>query len=151
MKRANESAPRSVVLDASALLASAFDEPGGAVVRSLISGATISAVNWSEFVQKVQQRGVVTLGMREELEGAGLTIEPVTTQQAEAAATLWPLARPLGLSLADRLCLALGLRQPSTVYTADRAWTQLSPLPALEVVCIRPSLARHEARAVTYS
>jgi PIN domain nuclease of toxin-antitoxin system len=134
----------AVVLDASCLLASAFGEPGGEGVRPLISGALISAVNWSEFVQKVQQRGIHTQGIRTELEGAGLRIVPVSVAQAEAAAELWPLGRPLGLSLADRLCLALGLAQPSKVYTADRAWTQLPTLPHLEVVCIRATQVLHD-------
>jgi len=133
-----------VVLDASALLASAFGEPGGDAVRSLVAGALISAANWSEFYQKVQQRGIVTQGMRAELEGAGLCIVPVSAEHAEAAADLWPLCRALGLSLADRLCLALALAQPSRVYTADRAWTRLSPLPGLDVVCIRPVTVVHE-------
>lgn len=134
-----------VVLDASALLASAFGEPSGDFVRELISGARISAANWSEFFQKVQQRGVATQGMRTELEAAGLCIVPVSAAHAEAAADLWSLCRPLGLSLADRLCLALAMAQPSTVYTADRAWTQLATLPAIEIVCIRPPAAVHDA------
>ncbi len=139
----NKPAP-AVVLDASALLASAFGEPGADLVRSNISGALISAANWSEFVQKVQQNGIDTQGMRAELEGAGLRIVPVSAQQAETAAGLWPLTRPLGLSLADRLCLALALAQPSRVYTADRAWTLLPALPALDVVCIRPVQVLHQ-------
>jgi len=133
------------VLDASALLASAFGEPGGDMVREQISGARISAANWSEFFQKVQQRGVATDGMRTELESAGLCIVPVSAEQAETAAALWPECRPLGLSLADRLCLALAMAHPSRVYTADRAWTQLKPIPGLELVCIRPLAAVHEA------
>lgn len=133
-----------VVLDASALLASAFGEPGGDAVRGLISGARISAANWSEFFQKVQQRGVATQGMRAELEAAGLHIVPVSAAHAEAAADLWPLCRQLGLSLADRLCLAMAMAQTSRVYTADRAWTQLTTLPALDIVCIRPVAAVHE-------
>lgn len=136
---------RVVVLDASALLASAFAEPGGETVRRLISGAQMSAANWSEFYQKIQQRGVPCQGLRSELEGAGLQIVPVSAQHAEAAATLWQLCRPLGLSLADRLCLALALSQPSRVYTADRVWSELAPMPDLEVMCIRPLLALHEA------
>jgi len=134
-----------VVLDASALLASAFGEPGGDVVRELISGARISAANWSEFFQKVRQRGVSTDGMRTELESAGLRIVPVSADQAEAAAALWPACRPLDLSLADRLCLALAMAQPSRVYTADRVWTRLEPMPGLELVCIRPLATMHEA------
>jgi len=133
-----------VVLDASCLLASAFGEPGGELVRPLLAGAMISTVNWSEFLQKVQQRGINTKGMRAELEGAGLKIVPVSVQHAEAAAELWPLGRALGLSLADRLCLALGLAQAAQVYTADRAWTELAPLPNLEIVCIRPAQVLHQ-------
>lgn len=139
----NSTAP-CTVLDASALLASAFGEPGGDMVRGLISGAIISAANWSEFFQKVQQRGVATQGMRAELEAAGLRIVPVSALHAESAAELWPMCCPLGLSLADRLCLALALAQPSTVYTADRVWSQLTALPTLEVVCIRPVTTVHE-------
>jgi len=134
----------AVVLDASCLLASAFGELGAEMVRPLISGAMISTANWSEFVQKVQQHGIETAGMRAELEGAGLQIVPVTVQHAEAAAELWPLARPLGLSLADRLCLALGLAKASKVYTTDRAWTQLPELPHLQVICIRSAQVLHE-------
>jgi len=136
-----------VVLDASALLASAFGEPGADQVRAEISGALISTANWSEFVQKVLQNGINTQGMRAELEGAGLRIVPVTVQQAETAAGLWPTTRPLGLSLADRLCLALALVQPSRVFTTDRVWTQLPALPALEVVCIRPAQVLHQDTA----
>lgn len=139
----NKSAP-IVVLDASSLLASAFGEPGGEAVRSVISGAWISSANWSEFYQKVLQRGVPTKGMRSELEGAGLRIVPVTAEHAEAAAELWAWGRPLGLSLADRLCLALALGQPSRVFTADLVWTQLPALPNLEVICIRPAQTLHE-------
>jgi len=137
-----------VVLDASSLLASAFGEPGAEVVRGLISGALISAVNWSEFFQKVQQHGVATKGMRAELEGAGLRIVPLSAQQAEAGAELWRMTRPLGLSLADRLCLALAMGQPSRVLTADRVWTQLAPIPNLEVICIRPAQTLHESTIV---
>jgi len=136
--------PAAVVLDASCLLASAFGEPGGDAVRGLIPGALVSAANWSEFFQKVQQRGIATQGMRAELEGAGLRIVPVTAEHAEVAAELWTWGRPLGLSLADRLCLALAMRQPSRVFTADRAWSQLPDLPQLEVVCIRPAQTLHE-------
>ncbi len=40
------------VLDASALLAYPHDEPGGARVESILHGALISTVNWSEAAQK---------------------------------------------------------------------------------------------------
>lgn len=137
----------AVVLDASALLAYAFGEPGGETVGPLIAGALISAANWSEWFQKVAQRGVATAGLRAELEALGLVIVPADADQAERAAALWPLTRPLGLSLADRLCLALGqARLPARVVTADRAWLALQArLPeGLVVDCVRPPQALHE-------
>jgi PIN domain nuclease of toxin-antitoxin system len=50
----------------------------------------------------------------------GLEIEPVTASDAEWAARRW--VRDEGLSLADRLCLALGDRLDADVLTADRTW-----------------------------
>jgi PIN domain nuclease of toxin-antitoxin system len=32
------------------------------------------------------------------------------------------MAKPLGLSLGDRACLALAMQRNATVYTADRAF-----------------------------
>ncbi len=134
------------VLDSSCLLASVFQEPGGEKVRSLLAGAMMSAVNWSEFVQKAAQYGVDTLGMRSDAEGAGLRIMPVTADLAEAAAALWTVGKKAGLSLGDRMCLALAQQYGVTAYTTDLAWTACAfDFP---VVCIRPprqASAVHEA------
>ncbi len=48
------------VLDASALLAAFFDEPGADVVAERMSGALMSAVNLSEVVAKLIDRGAST-------------------------------------------------------------------------------------------
>lgn len=49
-----------------------------------------------------------------------LTVEPVTLDDAERAASIW--SPESGLSLGDRLCLALGDRMNSTILTGDRRW-----------------------------
>ena len=116
---------RGVVLDASALLAWLHDEPGGDQVEALLEVAVMSTVNWSEVLQKSLARGVAVEGLREDLEALGLQIEPFTMRDAEIAAGLWKQTRALGLSLADRACLALGLRLGWPVITADRAWQAL--------------------------
>ena len=134
------------VLDSSCLLASVFQEPGGEKVRALLAGAMMSAVNWSEFVQKAAQYGVDTLGMRSDAEGAGLRIMPVTVDLAEAAAALWPVGKKVGLSLGDRMCLALAQQYRATAYTTDVAWTAC--VFDFPIVCIRPprpASAVHEA------
>jgi PIN domain nuclease of toxin-antitoxin system len=49
-----------------------------------------------------------------------LHLEPVTAEDAERAAASW--APGTGLSLADRLCPALGERLGGVALTADGAW-----------------------------
>ncbi len=110
------------VLDSSALLAFLLAEPGGDRVQAALEDreGTCSAVVWSEVAQKVRFRGIGWRPVRSLLINFGITVEPVTIEDAEAAAELWRAGD--GLSLADRLCLALGARLGATVLTADRAW-----------------------------
>jgi ribonuclease VapC len=124
----------SVVHDASSLLALAFREPGAAVVRQALRDSLISSVNWSEFTQKVQQRGGNTTPLASILEKLGLTIVPFTTSTAELAASLYPQTKPLGLSLGDRACLALGLETSLEVYTADKTWATLALAVPIRVI-----------------
>ncbi len=115
----------SVVLDASALLAFLHDEPGGEAVSPALEGGRVSAVNWSEVLQKSLQRKVDIEGMQQEFIEVGVTFEPFTPQQAETAARLWSRTRNHGLSLADRACLALAMDKALPVLTADGAWAAL--------------------------
>lgn len=113
----------NAVLDASALLALLYREPGADAVEEVLDGAVVSAVNWSEVLQKLAQRGVrpasATVAALLEL---GLRIEPFTLVDARRAAELWEAGRETGLSLGDRACLALGHRLAAEALTADRAW-----------------------------
>jgi PIN domain nuclease of toxin-antitoxin system len=109
------------VFDASALLAFVQGETGSDVVeRALSAGGTVGAANWSEVAQAVRARDrdwpLVSLLLR----SYDLAIEPVTVADAEWAAQRWRSAE--GLSLGDRLCLALGERLDLDVLTADRRW-----------------------------
>ena len=115
----------SVVLDASALLAFLHEEPGGERVSPVLEGAHVSAVNWSEVLQKALQQGVDIDGMQQEFVEVGVTFEPFTPEQAETAARLFTRTRDHGLSLADRACLALAMEMGLPVMTADRAWAGL--------------------------
>lgn len=113
-----------VVLDASALMAVIFGEPGEQVVRRLAATAA-SAVNLSEVHARSVERGL----SEAEIEAAisKLVEEPYSFSVGDGllAARLRPLTRHLGLSLADRACLALGQRLGLPVYTADRRWKKL--------------------------
>ncbi len=109
------------VLDASALLAFLQGEPGADTVEEQLSaGSTCGAANWSEVAQKVTAHGRDWALARALLLTYGLDVDPVTPDDAEWAAARW---RPdEGLSLGDRLCLALGERLDATVWTADQQW-----------------------------
>lgn len=112
------------VLDSSAILAFLLDEPGADDVEAILrTGAQCGAANWSEVAQKVMTSGADWQAVRSLLESYDLIIEPVTAGDAELAARLWK--RGSGLSLGDRLCLALAERLTATAVTADRAWAGL--------------------------
>lgn len=109
------------VFDSSALLAYLQGEDGSdAVERALEAGGTCGAANWSEVAQKVRSHGRNWDLSRSLLLSYDLEVAPVTQADAEWGAGRWK--RGDGLSLADRLCLALGERLDATVWTADRTW-----------------------------
>lgn len=109
------------VLDASAILAFLLDEDGAdAVERALADDPRCGAANWSEVAQRVLGAGGDWDLVRALLESYAVRVEPVVGDDAEWAARRW--RRGEGLSLADRLCLALGERLDARVVTADKAW-----------------------------
>ncbi len=109
------------VLDASAILAFLQEEDGADTVEvALVADARCSAANWSEVAQKVLAAGRNWQLVKALLVSYDLGIEPVTADDAERAAHRW---RPgVGLSLADRLCLALADRLDTHALTADTLW-----------------------------
>lgn len=109
------------VLDASAVLSYLQGEPGAEIVEEqLLVGATCGAANWSEVAQKVRGAGRDWDLARALLVSHDLAVEPVTEADAEWAARRW--VRGEGLSLGDRLCLALADRLDADVWTADSTW-----------------------------
>jgi ribonuclease VapC len=109
------------VLDASVLLAFAQGEEGAAQTQKLLEeGAVCGAANWSEVAQKVRAAGRDWDLVRALLVSYNLTVEAVIEADAEWSALRWRKGE--GLSLADRLCLALGERLDAEVWTADTSW-----------------------------
>jgi ribonuclease VapC len=109
------------VFDASALLAFLQGEEGAEYTEeALQAGGACGAANWSEIAQKVLAHGRNWDLARSLLASYELRVESVTPADAEWAARR--SVRGEGLSLADRLCLALGDRLDADVLTADQAW-----------------------------
>lgn len=119
----------TTVVDASAVLAWLQDEPGSDRAEPLLMEGVIGAANWSEVLQKSRQHGVDTELVARLLVSFGLGVADVTQPDAEQAALLW--RKGSGLSLADRLCIALGLRLGLPVATNDRHWLGQHEAPEL--------------------
>ena len=132
--------PAAVVLDASALLVALNAERGADAVARVLPGAAISAVNLSEVVAKLVERGMPPREIRSALDALGLDIHPFDRELAYLAGQLRGRTRSRGLSLGDRACLALGLRLALPVLTADRGWTELGLDLRVQVVCGRGRL-----------
>jgi PIN domain nuclease of toxin-antitoxin system len=123
------------VLDASALVALLWEEPGAEAVEPLLGRSVVSSVNLAEVLQRYRAHDVETAGKRESIEALGVEIADFTAQDGEIAAELWQRTRSAGLSLADRSCLALAQRLRLPAHTADRAWRKVDV--GVEVVLIR--------------
>ncbi len=115
------------VFDASALLAWLQGEDGAEVVETqLEEGGACGAANWSEVAQKVLAADRDWDLVRALLVSYPLDVEPVETADAEWAARRW--RRGEGLSLGDRLCLALAHRRGTEVLTTDSSWGTEAPV-----------------------
>jgi PIN domain nuclease of toxin-antitoxin system len=123
------------VLDASAVIALLWEESGSDAVEGLLGAAVVSAVNWSEVLQRYNALGLDTAARRDSVEALGIFIEDFSGDDAETAASMWASTRSVGLSLADRACLSLARRLGLPAHTADRAWETVDV--GVEVVLIR--------------
>lgn len=97
------------IFDASALLAYVSEERGRETVEATLeSGGYCTAANWAEVAQHVRLKGGDWLLTRSLLLSTGLTLAPISMDDPEWAADRW--RRGEGLSLADRLCMAVAER-----------------------------------------
>jgi ribonuclease VapC len=129
---------KKVVLDASALIAWLYKEPGADVVLNYLEGhsCVISTVNLAEVITRAsrssQENGrKIAIAVN----NTDLQIIPFSQQQAEHTGLLEPVTRTKGLSLGDRACLSLAVELQAVVLTSDKVWQELN-LP-IEIVNIR--------------
>lgn len=122
---------KTTVLDASALVALFFDEPGAEKVENLVHHAAeadkpllIAAVNWAEVLYRVERKnGAEGLARAREFERTmPLDVAPLDRELAEAAAHL-KFAHDLGL--ADAFAAALAKGKKAELVTADTEFKAL--------------------------
>jgi ribonuclease VapC len=126
-----------VILDASAVLAFLLREPGqDRVMEALLTEPRMSTINFAEVVTKYVLRGAAAQGerLREELP---VVFVPVDEDLALQAALIAGLTRRVGLSLGDRICLALAKRTGLPALTADRSWLEVAGDLGVTVEAIR--------------
>ncbi|MGA9389284.1 MAG: type II toxin-antitoxin system VapC family toxin [Candidatus Sulfotelmatobacter sp.] len=126
-----------VVLDTSALLAILQGEPGGEVFArqaELLENSMMSAVNVAEAHGKLVGVGIESEDAWEAVTASVPEIVDFDKEQAKIAGGLLPRTRPLGLSLGDRACLALGMALKVPIYTADRAWKNLKVKVSIHII-----------------
>jgi ribonuclease VapC len=121
------------VLDASALLAVFFAEPGADHIAERMEGAMMSAVNLSEVVAKLVDRGTPTDRILDVIAQLDIDVVAVDREQAVQAGLLRDQTRTAGLSLGDRACLAVAAATGRIALTTDRAWAKVDMDVAIEI------------------
>jgi PIN domain nuclease of toxin-antitoxin system len=122
------------VLDASALLAYLFREPGHERVAAVVDDCCISTVNLSEVLGRFARDGHDPREAARRISAGGIDTVPFIEAHATLAAALLPHTRALGLSLGDRACLALAIDRQVPAVTGDRAWDALDvPVPVVQI------------------
>ena len=124
-----------IVLDASALLAFMFREPGHELVGEFIQHSCMSNVNLGEVLARFSRDGRAVSNIRAALEETSIQFVDFSGDQAQISAELAPAGRKIGLSLGDRACLSLAINRHLPVLTADQIWLEVA-LP-IEVRTIR--------------
>jgi PIN domain nuclease of toxin-antitoxin system len=114
-----------IVVDSSAVLAAIKDEPGGDEVERDIRGARISAVNLSEIIGWLAERGFASENIVRIVTSFDLTVEVFDRSRALAAGLLAAQTKRRGISFGDRACLALTAELGLPVVTGDRNWRNL--------------------------
>jgi PIN domain nuclease of toxin-antitoxin system len=113
-------------LDSSAYLARLWDEDGSQVVEAHGGNYLISSVSAAEiFTKMIERLPVIEALSKIKLLEIAMNIIPFDAQQSMICAELRTSTRKFGLSLGDRACLALAIREKATVLTADSGWGNL--------------------------
>ena len=123
-----------IVLDASVVLATLLNEPGGEVFANLTEEYRISTMNLGEIASRLSDYGYPDASVYKVVDSFRLQTVPLSAAQAVQAGLWRKETRRFGLSMGDRICLALGLELGATVYTADRAWEGLDLGVRVQVV-----------------
>jgi ribonuclease VapC len=123
------------VLDASAILAMLYGEAGWEQVGQALASSILSSASAAEVVTRLVRDGAAPIEAVRQLQLLPCRIESVDEAVGLRAGQLFAITRAHGLSLGDRICIALGEQRGLPVLTADKAWKDLDL--SVEIVLIR--------------
>ncbi len=128
------------VLDASAIIAFLQGEPGSEIVGQALHSqrCVVSVANQAEVIAKALDRGAEPDAIKTILADLAYQVVDIPVGDGEQAGWMRGQTKSIGLSLGDRLCLALAQRLKARVLTADCAWLGVSKTLGLDIQCIRP-------------
>ena len=114
-------------------------EPGHEVVQQALQSqhCVVSAANQAEITAKALDRGGTPDAIHTILAELSYSVIDIKAEDGVQAGLMRLVTRSAGLSLGDRLCLAVAQRLKTRVFTADRAWSSVAQALGLEVCCIR--------------
>ncbi len=128
------------MIDASAVIAAVFKEPGEKVVHDILfeenQAFCITAVNAAEVIYKFMAKGFSQQAAIETFEAVNLKLLPVDYDMAKQTAIIWPHTKQIGASMGDRFCLAAAIIHNAIAVTAEKSWCELK-IHNLNVRCIR--------------
>ena len=127
----------SVILDASALLAMLRDEPGGDSVADVLIDSQMCVVNFAEVTSHFVHNEMPPQEVDAMLHPLPVTLVEADVELAKVAGHLRAKTSKAGLSLGDRFCLALAMREGLPAWTADKQWASVAEKIGINVVVIR--------------
>ncbi len=125
------------VLDASALLALLKEEAGAAKVADAIAASRMTSVNYAEVVSHFIHAGMPANEVDAMLHPLPVAIVEADQGLATIAGRLRAVTAEAGLSLGDRFCLALALRDGLPALTADKTWRTIADAAGVKISVIR--------------
>lgn len=125
---------KAYVMDSSAALAILLNEKGTDIALGFAPDAQFSSVNAAEIIAKLIDKGRSMEEAADDLASLGMPVAAFDEMMGIAAGQLRELTRNRGLSLGDRACLALAIRENAIAVTADRGWGDLDIGCKIEVI-----------------
>jgi PIN domain nuclease of toxin-antitoxin system len=122
------------VIDSSVFVAAINKEPGGDKLAAYLDESVIPVTTYTEVVTRLLDAEMLFDKADRLMSDFRVPIVDVTFALAKRAAEFRSATRPCGLSMGDRICLALAESIGGTAVTADRQWASVNLGISIELI-----------------